>query len=67
MRLMLNGKVIGIGAGAIAGLLFVLLGWRGFLILLAFALFGLLVGLWLDTQPGITRRLREVFTHLFLR
>ena len=67
MRLTLNGRIVGIGSGAVAGLLFVLLGWRGFLILLAFTLFGLLVGLWLDTQPGIIHRLREVFTRLFLR
>ena len=67
MRLTLNARIIGIGAGAVAGLLFVLLGWRGFLILLAFTLFGLLVGLWLDTQPEVTHRLREVFTRLFLR
>lgn len=67
MRLTLNAGIIGIGTGAVAGLLFVLLGWRGFLILLAFTLFGLLIGLWLDTQPGITHRLREVFSRLFLR
>jgi hypothetical protein len=65
MRLTLNARLIGLAAGALAGLLFVLLGWRGFLVLLAFTLFGLLVGLWLDAQPGVARRLREVFARLF--
>ena len=66
MRVTLNAKLLGLAAGTLAGLLFVVLGWRGFLILLAFALFGLLVGLWLDSQPGVTRRLREVFTRFFV-
>ena len=66
MRLTLNGRTVGLAIGAAAGLLFVLLGWKAFLILLAFAVFGLLVGLWLDTQPGTARRLREVFSRLFL-
>jgi hypothetical protein len=65
MRLTLNARLIGLAAGALAGLLFVLLGWRGFLILLAFTLFGLLVGVWLDAQPEVARRLREVFARLF--
>jgi len=66
MRVTLNGKLVGLASGTLAGLLFVVLGWRGFLILLAFALFGLLVGLWLDSQPGVARRLREVFTRFFV-
>jgi len=66
MRLSLNSRTVGLAAGAIAGLAFILLGWKAFLILLAFAVFGLLVGLWLDTQPGTARRLREVFARLFL-
>ena len=66
MHVTLNGRIVGLAAGAIGGLLFVLLGWRAFLILLAFAVFGLLVGLWLDSQPCVARRLREVFTRLFL-
>jgi len=66
MHVTLNGRIVGLAAGALAGLLFVLLGWLAFLILLAFTLCGLLIGLWLDTQPGVARRLREVFTRLFL-
>jgi len=65
MRLTLNARLIGLAAGAIAGLLFVVLGWRGFLILLVFTLFGLGVGFWLDAQPGVARRIREVFERLF--
>ncbi|MGB2983457.1 MAG: hypothetical protein WBC63_06285 [Candidatus Bipolaricaulia bacterium] len=66
MHLTLNGRIIGICSGFFAGLLFVLFGWRLFLILLAFTLFGLLVGLWMDTQPGIARQLRETLRRLFL-
>ncbi len=62
MRIALNAKILGLASGGIAGLLFVLLGWRSFLILLAFTLFGLCLGMWLDAQPGLARRLREVFT-----
>ena len=36
MRLTLNGKLIGLAAGFIAGLLFVFIGWQAFLILLGF-------------------------------
>jgi len=64
MRIALNAKLVGLGSGAIAGLLFVLLGWRSFLILLAFTLFGLCLGLWIDAQPGLARRIREVFERL---
>ena len=67
MRLAWNGKTVGLAAGAVAGLLFVLLGWKAFLILLAFTVFGLVVGFWVDSQPGMTRRLREVLSRLFLR
>jgi len=65
MHLIWTGKIVGLLAGVIAGLLFVLLGWRSFLILLAFTLFGLLVGLWIDSQPELARRLREGLTRLF--
>ena len=67
MRLTWNARLFGLAAGALAGLLFVVLGWQGFVILLAFTLFGLLAGLWLDTQPGAAQRLREVFTRFFSR
>ena len=65
MHLIWTGKVVGLLTGVVAGLLFVLLGWRSFLILLAFTLFGLLVGLWIDSQPELARRLREGLTRLF--
>jgi uncharacterized membrane protein len=61
----LTGRLVGLVGGAVAGLLFVLLGWRSFLILLAFTLCGLLIGHWIDSQPGLTSRLREAFTRLF--
>jgi len=61
----MTGRLFGLASGVVAGLLFVLLGWRSFLILLGFALFGLAVGFWIDTQPGLARRIRESFTRLF--
>lgn len=65
MHLTWTGRVVGLLAGVVAGLLFVLLGWRSFLILLGFTLFGLLVGLWIDSQPELARRMREGLTRLF--
>ena len=49
MRLTLNGKLIGLASGLIAGLLFVFIGWQAFLILLGFILFGFLAGAWIDS------------------
>ena len=65
MRLTLNAKVVGMGVGSLLGLLFVLLGWRSFLIFLGFAFFGFLVGFWLDMTPTALRRLREALVRLF--
>ena len=66
MRFALNAKTVGLAAGVLAGLLFVLLGWRAFLILLAFTLFGFVLGIWLDAQPRLLQRIREAFARLFL-
>lgn len=65
MPVMLNARIIGLAVGALAGLLFVLLGWQSFLILLGFALVGLLIGFWLDATPSALRKLREAFLRLF--
>jgi len=65
MRLTLNAKVVGLAVGALSGLLFVVLGWQSFLILLGFALFGFLVGMWLDLTPSALRKLREALSRLF--
>ncbi len=55
MRISLNGRLAGLGVGLFAGLLFLTLGWRSFLILLAFALAGLLVGVWIEAGNRIKR------------
>ena len=64
MRLTLNGKLIGLAAGLIAGLLFVFIGWQAFLILLGFILLGFLVGAWLDSREHVKRRLKQLIDRL---
>ena len=64
MRLTLNGKLIRLAAGLIAGLLFVFIGWQAFLILLGFILLGFLVGAWLDSREHVKRRLKELVDRL---
>ena len=64
MRLTLNGKLIGLAAGLIAGLLFVFIGWQAFLILLGFILFGFLVGAWIDSRKHVKRRLKQLIDRL---
>lgn len=64
MRLALNGKLIGFVAGLIAGLLFVFIGWRAFLILLGFMLLGFLVGLWVDSRAHVKRWLKQLADRL---
>jgi len=60
MRLTLNAKLIGLGLGLIAGLLFVFLGWKSFLILLGFILLGLAIGSWVDSSENVKRRLKKL-------
>jgi LytS/YehU family sensor histidine kinase len=64
MRITPNGKLIGLGTGLIAGLLFVFLGWKAFLILLGFLLFGLLLGAWVDSREQLKRRLRQLIDRI---
>ena len=56
----LNGKFIGLALGLVAGLFFVFLGWKAFLILLGFILLGLLVGAWFDSRGNVKRRLKKL-------
>jgi len=64
MRLVLNGKVIGILTGTLAGLLFVFLGWQAFLVLVGFSLLGLTVGIWIDSHEQFKRRLKRLIDRL---
>ncbi len=64
MRLPLTGKLIGLVSGLVGGLLFVILGWKAFLILLGFVLLGLLLGAWADAHERITRRLKQLLARL---
>jgi uncharacterized membrane protein len=62
---MWNVKLLGLFAGLLAGLLLVLVGWKILLILLAFALAGYLVGVYLESREDIIRRLQELFQRMF--
>lgn len=62
---MMNAKLLGLLGGLLAGLLLVLVGWKILLILLAFALAGYLLGAYLESREGVTRRLQEFFSRLF--
>jgi uncharacterized membrane protein len=61
MRLTVNGKLVGLGIGLMVGLLFIILGWKAFLILLGFLMMGLLLGAWADSREHLKRRLRQYF------
>ncbi len=65
MRLALNWKLIGLAVGLALGLLFVILGWKAFLILLGFLLLGFLVGAWVDSHADIKRKLAQLLNRLF--
>jgi len=65
MRMPINARLLGLLGGLLAGLLLVLVGWRILLILLAFALAGYLVGVYLESREGVIRRLQELITRLF--
>jgi len=56
----LSGRLIGLVLGLIAGLLFVFLGWKAFLILLGFIVLGFLVGGWIDSRESVKRRLKDL-------
>jgi uncharacterized membrane protein len=60
MRFTLNAKVIGLVLGLVAGLLFVFLGWKSFLILSGFILLGFSVGSWVDSREDVKRRLKKL-------
>jgi len=64
MRLNLSGKLIGLAAGLVAGLLFVFIGWQAFLILLGFILLGFFVGAWVDSHEHVRRRLKQIVDRL---
>jgi uncharacterized membrane protein len=62
---MLSAKTIGAVGGFIVGLVFILAGWKAFLILLGFTLFGLAIGYWLDSREGVTESIRRAVDRLF--
>ena len=62
---MWNVKLLGLFVGLLAGLLLVLVGWKILLILLAFALAGYLVGVYLESREDVIGRLQELFQRMF--
>ena len=60
-----NAKTVGAMVGLVIGLLFVVLGWKAFLILLGFVLAGLAIGLWLDSSEEVKRRVQGLARRLF--
>ncbi len=64
MRVTLSGKLVGLISGLVAGLLFVFFGWRAFLILLGFILFGWVIGSWVDSRENVKRRLKDLLDRL---
>jgi uncharacterized membrane protein len=62
---MLNAKTFGAVGGFILGLIFVLAGWKAFLILLGFTLAGLAIGIWLDSREGVSESIRSAVDRLF--
>ena len=65
MRIILNGKLIGLVSGFVAGLLFVFIGWQAFLVLLGFTLLGVFAGAWIDSHEHLKRRLKQLVDRLF--
>lgn len=61
----ISPRLIGLIAGLLAGLLLVLAGWRVVLILIAFAVGGYLVGLFLESRNDLCAHLRRLYLRLF--
>ena len=65
MNILMPPKLIGLLVGLLVGIIFVVVGWRIVLILLAFALVGYIVGLWLESGDAVAVRLRKLYIRLF--
>lgn len=65
MNLFLPPKLVGLLTGLLLGILLVTAGWRIVLILLIFALCGYIVGLAVEPESTLTRKLREIYVRLF--
>jgi len=63
--MVMTPKLIGLVVGLLVGLLFVLAGWKVVLILLAFALAGYLIGIYLESQGDVLQRLRKLTSRIF--
>jgi len=64
MQLTLNNRIIGAACGILAGLVFVIAGWRTFLILVGFGAAGFLIGLLTDARGQISQRMKAFFARI---
>ncbi len=65
MNIPMPPRLIGLIAGLLIGMLFVLVGWRVVLILLAFATGGYIVGSCLEPDNSLSLALRRLYVRLF--
>lgn len=65
MNILMPPRLIGLIAGLLIGMLFVLVGWRIVLILLAFAIVGYIVGSCLESDSALGLALRRLYIRLF--
>ena len=63
--MMLTARFLGLIIGFLAGLMFIIAGWRAFLILIAFSVAGYLVGAWWESEEGMGERLHDLYQRLF--
>lgn len=65
MNILMSPRLIGLLVGLLIGILFVVVGWRIVLILLAFGAGGYVVGVCLEPGSGLSVKLRRIYISLF--
>jgi len=65
MNILMPPRLIGLLVGLLIGILFVVVGWRTVLILLAFVTGGYVVGSCLESDSALSVRLRRIYVRLF--
>jgi uncharacterized membrane protein len=65
MNIVLSPRLAGLLIGLLLAILLVTAGWRILLIMLIFALIGYIIGLALESESILARKLRELYIRLF--
>ena len=65
MNTVMPPRLIGLLVGLLVGILFVVVGWRVVLILLAFALGGYFIGLGMESDDALLANLRRLYIRFF--